>query len=113
MESSSPFDLLQTDELVVKIIKMTMEEDHERRIIPDSVEKHKFLVETIAKISSRFRPDILFLKHNSSIFRQSSNPVCCSWKSQASSAWAKPVLHGPNSTESNLFHHGETTYRVG
>ena len=26
---------------------------------------------------------------------------------------AKPVLHGPNSTDSNLFHHGETTYRVG
>ena len=26
---------------------------------------------------------------------------------------AKPVLHGQNSTESNLFHHGEATYRVG
>ena len=26
---------------------------------------------------------------------------------------AKPDLHGPNSTESNLFDHGETTYRVG
>ena len=26
---------------------------------------------------------------------------------------AKPVLHGPDSTETNLFHHGETTYRVG
>ena len=26
---------------------------------------------------------------------------------------AKPVLHGTNSTEPNLFHHGETTYRVG
>ena len=26
---------------------------------------------------------------------------------------AKPVLHGPNSTESNLYHNGETTYRVG
>ena len=25
----------------------------------------------------------------------------------------KPVLHGPNSTESNLFHHVETTYKVG
>ena len=24
---------------------------------------------------------------------------------------AKPVLCGPNSTESNLFHHGDTTYR--
>ena len=26
---------------------------------------------------------------------------------------AKPVLQGPNSTDPNLFHHGETTYRVG
>ena len=26
---------------------------------------------------------------------------------------AKPVLRGPNSTEPNLFHHGETTHRVG
>ena len=26
---------------------------------------------------------------------------------------AKPVLRGPNSTEPNLLHHGETTYRVG
>ena len=25
----------------------------------------------------------------------------------------KPVILGPNSTEPNLFHHGETTYRVG
>ena len=90
MESSSPFDLLQTDESMVKIIKMAMEEGcDERRIIPDSVEKHKFLVDTIAKISTRFRPDILFLKHNSSIFRQSSNPVCGTRKSHASSLWTK------------------------
>ena len=34
-------------------------------------------------------PGNLFLKHDSSIFRQSSNPVCGSWKSQASSPWAK------------------------
>ena len=33
--------------------------------------------------------DILFLKHDSSIFKQSSNPVCGSRKSQASSPWAK------------------------
>ena len=26
---------------------------------------------------------------------------------------AKPVLHGPNSTEPDLLHHGKTTYRVG
>ena len=26
---------------------------------------------------------------------------------------AKPVLCGPNSTEPNLYHHGETTYSVG
>ena len=25
----------------------------------------------------------------------------------------KPVLHRQNSTESNQFHHGETTYRIG
>ena len=36
----------------------------------------------------------------------SSNPVC-------GFGSAKPVLLRPNSTESNLFHHGETTYRVG
>ena len=47
------------------------------------------------------RADILFLKHDSSIFRQSSNPVCGSWKSQASSP------------EHNQFHHEETTNRVG
>ena len=25
---------------------------------------------------------------------------------------AKPILRGPNSTEPNMFHHGETPYRV-
>ena len=35
------------------------------------------------------RSDILFLKHDSSIFRQSYNPVCCSWKIRAGSPWAK------------------------
>ena len=36
-------------------------------------------------------PDILFLKHDSSIFRQSSNlvPYAGSWKSQANLPWAK------------------------
>ena len=33
--------------------------------------------------------DIFSLKHDSSIFRQSSNPVGGSWTSQASSPWAK------------------------
>ena len=33
--------------------------------------------------------DMLFLKHDRSILRQSCNPVCGSWKSQASSLWAK------------------------
>ena len=33
--------------------------------------------------------DILFLKHACNILRQSSNPVCGSRKSQASSPWAK------------------------
>ena len=36
----------------------------------------------------------------------SSNPVCGFGSSN-------PVLLRPNSTESNLFYHGETTYRVG
>ena len=36
----------------------------------------------------------------------SSNPVC-------GFGSAKPVLLGTNSTEPNLFHHEETTYRVG
>ena len=34
-------------------------------------------------------PDILILKHACSILRQSYNPVCGSWKSQANSPWAK------------------------
>ena len=33
--------------------------------------------------------DILFLKHDTSIFRQSPNPVCGSRKTQASSPWDK------------------------
>ena len=33
--------------------------------------------------------DILLLRHDSRILRQSSNHVCGSWKSQASSPWAK------------------------
>ena len=40
----------------------------------------------------QFTADILFLKHACSTIRQSSNPVCGSWKSQASSP------RGPNST---------------
>ena len=52
------------------------------------------------------RPDSLFLKHGSSILRQSSNPVCGSWKSQAH------FLCGLNTTEPYLIHHGETTYLV-
>ena len=53
------------------------------------------------------RPDILFLKHACSILIQSSMCmyVVC--------GRAKPVLCGPNSKEPNLFHHGETIYRVG
>ena len=49
-------------------------------------------------------PDILFIQHDSSIFRQYSKYVV--------HGRAKPVLYGPNSTEPNLFHHGETAYRV-
>ena len=36
-----------------------------------------------------FRSDILFLKHACSILTQSYNPVCGSWKSQASPPWTK------------------------
>ena len=53
-----------------------------------------------------FQPDILFLKHDSSIFRLSLNTYVVHGR-------AKPVLRGPNSTEPNLFHDGGTTYRVG
>ena len=42
--------------------------------------------------------DIIFVKHDSSIFRQSSNL-------HVVHGGAKPVLCGPNSTEPNLFHH--------
>ena len=49
MEISSPFELLKTDELVVKILKMAMD-GHDRQIL-----KYKFLVDTIAKVSTRFR----------------------------------------------------------
>ena len=37
----------------------------------------------------QIQANILFLKHDSSMFRQSSNPVCGSWQSQSSSPWAK------------------------
>ena len=49
--------------------------------------------------------DILFLKHDSGIL---SGPTLYVVHGRA-----KPVLRGPNNTEPNLFHHGETTYRVG
>ena len=51
-------------------------------------------------IPSIQRTDFFFLKHDSSIFRQSSNSVCGSWMCQAN-------------TEPNIFHDGETIYRVG
>ena len=50
--------------------------------------------------------EILALRHESRIIRQWSNLYLVQGR-------AKPVLHVLNSTESNLFHHGETTYRVG
>ena len=37
---------------------------------------------------SQTQEEICSEEHASSIFRQSSNPVCGSWKSQASSPWA-------------------------
>ena len=59
-------------------------------------------------------PEVLALKHESSILGRWSNLVSSGFRGlgQASSPWAKPVLHGPNSRV-NLFHHGKTTYRVG
>ena len=57
-----------------------------------------------AVVVNPLNADIFFLKHDSSTFRQSSNHICGSWKSQASSPLAKQY---------NLFHHGETTHRVG
>ena len=51
-------------------------------------------------------PEVLALKHESRIRGQSSNPVCGSRNSVASSPWAKQH-------ESNLFHHVETAYRFG
>ena len=65
-------------------------------------------------MASSSQADIIFLKHESSILRQSylvayldhsSNPVC-------GFGSATPVLHGTNCTEPNLFHHVETTYRA-
>ena len=46
----------------------------------------------------RLRAEVLALKQESRILGQWSNPVSIWFKR------AKPVLHGPNSTESNLFH---------
>ena len=57
----------------------------------------------LAVSPSGFQPEILALKHESRILGQ--------W--YLVQGRAKPVLCGPNSTESNLFHHWETTNRVG
>ena len=48
---------------------------------------------------SQTQEEICSEEHASSILRQSSNPVC--------------AKQGPNNTEPNLYHHGETTYNVG
>ena len=53
-------------------------------------------------------PDILFLKHDSSMFSQLSYPVCGSWKSQAKFSMGQTAQ---SLTCSN--NHGETTYSVG
>ena len=58
---------------------------------------------TIQSVTSETDPQ--YDEGASSTFRQSSNPVRDSWKSQASSPWAKQPP--------NLFHHGGTTNRVG
>ena len=51
------------------------------------------------------KAEVLALKHENRILGQWSTLYLVQGR-------AKPVLHGPNSTESNLFHHGEATYRV-
>ena len=56
------------------------------------------------ELKSLFFPslsDIFDLKHESSIFRSFIQPFMWFWKCQAGSSW--------DSTEPNLFHHGETT----
>ena len=47
------------------------------------------------------RPDVLALKRESRILRQWPNPRAL----YLTQGRAKPVIHGPNSTESNLFPH--------
>ena len=42
-----------------------------------------------AVVVNPLNADIFFLKHDSSTFRQSSNHICGSWKSQASSPLVK------------------------
>ena len=43
----------------------------------------------ILPTDSIFQTNILFLMHTCTTLRQSSNPVCGSWKNQASLLWAK------------------------
>ena len=63
------------------------------------------LWKTLWSLVSERESDIIFLKHDSSIIRQPSNTM---------SFMVEPsVLRGQSSIEPNLFHHEETTYRVG
>ena len=54
----------------------------------------------ICPVGTGGETDILFPKHDSYIFRQSSNPVCGSKRSQASSLWVK--RHIATSSQPNL-----------
>ena len=60
--------------------------------------------DTMLDVLGGLRSDILFLKHACSIL---SHPALCVVQGRA-----KPDPCGPNSTEPNMFHHGETTYGV-
>ena len=51
-----------------------------------------------------YRPEVFALKHESRILGQWSTLYLVQGR-------AKTVIHGPNSTEPDLFHHGEITYR--
>ena len=108
-----------------------VERTHPRRALPDeeqdgerSTRIHRHRHPNLPHC----RPDILFLKHACSILRQSVQfyidlyfclcTVQCILSDSHPTLYvvherSKPVIRGPNSTEPNLFHHGETTYRVG
>ena len=98
----APLHFVQVHDVVgkeaVQLLIGLVDED-EDEVEPETVVEN---VNTLIKERTSlvaFSPGIFSLKH------ESSNPVC-GFRS------AKPVLHGTNSTEPNLFDDGETTYKV-